>query len=103
MFSQIFYLVRSKVDGSYLAAHPRPQNSSEEDDRPPSKGYLLLFREHADALSYLNTHGASVADRFGVESIPGSQLNGLMQRWGFQGLGMVQDPLIPRVEFLSQG
>jgi len=32
-----------------------------------------MFREHFDALSYLNTHGSDLADRFGVESVPGSR------------------------------
>lgn len=94
MFSDVYYLVRSKVDGSYLAAHPKAN------DGP---GYLLMFREHFDALSYLNKHGAGVADKFGVESIAGSQLKGLLNRWGFVGVGMVQEPLLPRIEFLSLG
>ncbi len=46
MFSEFYYLVRSQVDGRYLIAHPNPETS----------GYLLLFRENFDALSYLNTH-----------------------------------------------
>ena len=45
MFSEIYYIVRSQADGRYLLAHPNPENS----------GYLLLFRENFDALSYLNT------------------------------------------------
>ncbi|MBD1940569.1 MULTISPECIES: hypothetical protein [unclassified Microcoleus] len=92
MFSQIHYLVRSKADGSYLAAHPNTSGG---------KGYLLMFQEHSDALSYLNTHGAGVADKFGVESITGSQLKGLLTRWGFAGVGIVKDPLLPTVDFLS--
>ena len=59
-----------------------------------------MFREHADALSYLNTHGAQVADRFAVESIPTTRLDDLMKRWGFTGFGVVQDPLVPNIEFL---
>lgn len=98
MFSQVFYLIRSKVDGQYLIA--RPQAGSPDAAPPP--GYLLLFKEHFDALSYLNTHGADVSDRFAVESISGSQVGGLLQRWGYAGVGVVQDPLIPRVEFLQQ-
>jgi len=57
-----------------------------------------MFREHFDALSYLNTHGSDLADRFGVESVPGSQV-GLLKRWGFTGVGIVQDPLLPKIEF----
>lgn len=99
MTSQTYYLVRSKIDGQYLAARSR----SETDDRDrPSPSYLLMFKEHADALSYLNTHGADIADRFAVESVIGSQLSGVMNRWGYTGIGMVNDPLIPQVEFLTR-
>ncbi|GAB1540905.1 hypothetical protein NUACC21_35740 [Scytonema sp. NUACC21] len=94
MFSEIFYLVRSKADGRYLAARPNPDNAST---------YLLLFRENFDAMSYLNTHAGEVANRFSVESIPGSQLRGLLQRWSFNGVGIVSDPLIPKIEFLQHG
>ena len=62
--SQTHYLIRSKVDGQYLAA--RPRSDTEDSDRP-APSYLLMFKEHADALSYLNMHGAAVADRFAVE------------------------------------
>jgi hypothetical protein len=95
--AQIYYLIRSKMDGQYLVARPR----SPDPDRP-DPGYLLMFREHFDALSYLNTHAKDVVDRFAVESLPDTQMNGLMQRWGFAGVGIVQDPLIPRVEFLQK-
>ncbi|ARV60902.1 hypothetical protein BZZ01_21820 [Nostocales cyanobacterium HT-58-2] len=91
MFSEVYYLLRSKADGRYLAALP---------DRE-ALGYLLLFREHFDALSYLNTHAAEVANRFAVESLPGSQVGGLLKRWGFSGVGIVSDPLLPKIEFLA--
>jgi hypothetical protein len=97
MFSQVYYLIRSRVDGQYVVANP------EGGAAQTGAGYLLLFRENFDALSYLNTHGANVADRFAVESITGNQLKPLLQRWGFTGVGIVQDPLVPTVEFLSQG
>ncbi|MEB3180389.1 MAG: hypothetical protein VKL59_15360 [Nostocaceae cyanobacterium] len=93
MLSQVYYLIRSTSDGSYLVARPKSQPA----------GYLLLFREHFDALSYLNTHGADVANRFAVESLPSTQLGGLLKRWSFQGVGIVQDPLLPKIEFLEQG
>ena len=64
--------------------------------------YLLLFAEHADALSYLNTHGADVADQFQVESCLGAQLRQIIERWGFVGIGQVTDPLIPTVTFLQR-
>jgi hypothetical protein len=94
MLSQVFYLIRSKADGQYLVARPK----AGEDNA----GYLLMFKEHYDALSYINTHGADVADRFAVESIAGTQVGNLMKRWGFVGMGVVQDPLLPRIEFLQQ-
>ncbi|MEA5510719.1 hypothetical protein VB715_13175 [Crocosphaera sp. UHCC 0190] len=95
MLSQIHYLVRSKVDGKYLVA----RINQGEDQAPLS--YLLVFQEHFEALSYLNTHGSEVSDRFVVESISGTQLKGVLQRWGFQGIGLVRDPLLPKIEFLS--
>lgn len=98
MFSEIFYLLRSRADGQYLVARPR----AIDPDKPPDPGFLLMFREHADALSYLNTHGSGVADRFAVESIPGSQLKSLLKRWGFIGVGVVQDPLLPQIQFMRQ-
>jgi hypothetical protein len=97
MLSQIFYLVRSKTDGQYLVARTQPGAA----DASPDPGYLLMFKEHADALIYLNTHGSEVAHRFSVESIPGTQLKNLLNRWGFTGVGVVQDPLIPQIEFLK--
>ncbi|WP_066381384.1 MULTISPECIES: hypothetical protein [unclassified Anabaena] len=91
MLSEVYYLVRSKADGRYLTARPGEETS----------GYLLLFRENFDALTYLNTHAAEVANRFAVESIPGTQLGSLLQRWGFTGVGVVTDPLLPKVDFLQ--
>ena len=93
MLSEVYYLLRSRVDGKYLVAKPNPSQAEFT--------YLLMFREDFDALSYLNTHGADVAERFAVESITGNQLKNLLQRWGFKGVGIVQDPLTPNVEFLS--
>lgn len=100
MFSQTFYLIRSRVDGQYLVA--RPQKKTDDEETRSHPGYLLLFKEHFDALSYLNTHGAEVADQFAVESMPGNQLGNLLQRWGFLGIGIVQDPLVPQIQFLQQ-
>lgn len=93
MLSEVYYLVRSQSDGRYLTARPNAEAS----------GYLLLFRENYDALSYLNTHAAEVANRFAVESIPGTQVGNLVKRWGFSGVGIVTDPLLPKVEFLQHG
>ena len=97
MFAETYYLVRSRTDGQYLVA-----NLKASSENTASQGYLLIFREHFDALTYLNTHGKDIADRFAVESIPGSQLENLLKRWGFSGIGIVQDPILPKVEFLSR-
>jgi hypothetical protein len=91
--SQIYYLIRSRTDGQYLVARPKTEAAD--------SGYVLMFREQFDALSYLNTHGKGVADRFAVESIPATQMKALLDRWGFTGIGMVQDPLVPQIEFLT--
>ncbi|MCF2147436.1 hypothetical protein IQ276_013615 [Desmonostoc muscorum LEGE 12446] len=91
MLSEVYYLVRSKSDGRYLTARPNAEAS----------GYVLLFRENFDALSYLNTHAGEVANRFAIESIAGTQLGSLLKRWGFTGVGIVTDPLLPKVEFLQ--
>jgi hypothetical protein len=37
-----------------------------------------------------------------IQAIAPSQLSKLMQRWGYTGIGMVNDPLIPDVEFLER-
>ena len=87
-----YYTLRSQVNGTYLVAHPHPDDTS---------GYLLVFQEHFEALSYLNTHGGEVSDHFTVESLPPTQLQAVLQRWQLQGLGLVQDPLIPTIEFLQ--
>jgi hypothetical protein len=99
MISQSYYLLRSRQDGQYLVARPRGEER-DPDKAPPT--FLLLFQEHADALSYLNQHGAGVADQFGVETLSAPQLRSLMQRMGFQGIGLVEEPLQPRIEFLSR-
>ncbi|MBH8552150.1 hypothetical protein I8751_07145 [Nostocaceae cyanobacterium CENA357] len=91
MLSEVYYIARSQTDGRYLIARPNAETS----------GYLLLFRENFDALSYLNTHAAEVANRFAVESIAGTQLGSLLKRWGYTGVGIVTDPLLPKVEFLQ--
>ncbi|MEA5573774.1 hypothetical protein [Calothrix sp. UHCC 0171] len=92
MMTEIYYLIRSKTDGKYLAARPNEQE----------KSYLLLFNEDFDAMSYLNTHAGDLANKLGVESISGSQISGLMKRWGFVGIGIVSDPLLPKIEFLQR-
>jgi hypothetical protein len=95
MLSQVYYLLRSKRDGKYLVAYPRQDSES-----ATPQGFLLLFREHYDALSYLNTHASGVAEQFAVESIAGNHVGALLERWNFTGVGIVQEPLLPTVEFL---
>lgn len=93
MFTQVYYVIRSRADGQYLVAHPHQE---------AGPGYLLTFSEHYDALSYLNTHGQGLIDHFAIESLPSAQLKGVLNRWSFTGLGLVKDPLLPKIEFLSQ-
>ncbi len=92
MLTHTYYLLRSKADGRYISAQPNP-------DSP--QGYLLLFSEHFDALSYLNKHAADVTDQFAVESIAGSHIKAILQRWGFGGIALIKDPLIPNIEFMT--
>ena len=90
MLSETYYLIRSKADGRYLAARPN------EDD---ASTFVLLFRENFDALSYINTHAGDLANRLGVETVSGTNLKTVLQRWSFNGIGMVTDPLLPKIEF----
>ncbi|MGB3639808.1 MAG: hypothetical protein WBA39_19865 [Rivularia sp. (in: cyanobacteria)] len=93
MLSETYYLIRSKADGKYLAARPNQDDAST---------FVLLFRENFDALSYINTHAGDLANRLGVETVSGTQLKTVLQRWSFNGIGMVTDPLLPKIEFLLQ-
>lgn len=99
MFSQTYYLIRSRIDGSYLAAYPKLK---EDEARSPANGFVLLFQEQFDALGYLNKYAGEMSDRFVTESIIGSQMTSLLDRWGYKGFGIVKDPLIPTIEFLSK-
>ncbi|MEM8613701.1 MAG: hypothetical protein AAGF93_16880 [Cyanobacteria bacterium P01_H01_bin.105] len=93
MLTQSYYLLRSTHDGQYLAAKPRNQES---------KGFLMLFNADYEALSYVNQHAAEVANRFAVEAISGQQLKQMMERWGYDGVGVVNDPLVPDIDFLRR-
>ncbi len=96
MLASLHYLIRSRQDGQYLVARANAsQDKAEEKIR-----YLLIFTEQYEALSYLNTHAKELSDRFSVESISGNQLNPLLKRWGFDGVGLVRDPLIPKIDFM---
>lgn len=90
MAFQTYYLIRSKNDGQYITAHVGDNQ------------YILLFQQDFEAYSYLNTHARDLAQKFAVETLVGSQLSALLNRWGYQGVGLVQDPLIPRVEFMAR-
>lgn len=99
MVSQLYYLLRSRADGSYLVARPNGVGSP---DQPPPKGFLLVFTADYDALSYLNAHAPELSDKFAIETITASSLKPLISRWNFQGLGMVNDPRLPQVEFFNR-
>ncbi|MFH7241277.1 MAG: hypothetical protein ACHWZW_00350 [Spirulina sp.] len=94
--SQIYYLLRSRADGRYLAARPRSTDAAQ------SAGFLLVFKADYDALSYLNAHAPDLSDQFTVEAVTPSNLKPLLTRWNFQGLGMVEDPRLPNVEFFNR-
>ncbi|MBE9137598.1 hypothetical protein IQ254_10295 [Nodosilinea sp. LEGE 07088] len=99
MVSQLYYLLRSRADGSYLVA--RPQGSTQS-DQPPPTGYLLVFTADYEALSYVNTHAPDISDKFAVETVIASNLKPLISRWDFQGVGMVNDPQLPQIEFFNR-
>lgn len=101
MVSQLYYLLRSRADGSYLVAHPRP-STAVDPNQPQPTGFLLVFTTDYDALSYLNAHAPDLAAQFAVESVTASRLKPLLGRWDFQGVGMVQDPRLPTVEFFGR-
>ena len=103
MQTTIYYVLRSRKDGSYLAAQVNADKSSSSDDQSQamSVGYLMLFREYADGLSYLNAHAPDLAANFAVESVSQSQLKTVMQRWSFEGIGVVEDPWLPKVQFMT--
>ncbi|MGF1513141.1 MAG: hypothetical protein ACFB5Z_05525 [Elainellaceae cyanobacterium] len=96
MISETHYALRAQQTGHYLSA--RPSFSSAGADQP---GYMLLFSEHADALSYLNTHAADAASRLAVESLGAPQLKNIMKRWQFEGVALVKDPLVPEIDFMT--
>ncbi|MFQ4140206.1 hypothetical protein PGN35_028225 [Nodosilinea sp. PGN35] len=99
MVSQLYYVLRSRADGSYLVA--RPHGESPPAQLRPS-GFLLVFTADYDALSYLNAHAPELSDKFAIETVTASGLKPLINRWNFQGLGMVSDPRLPQVEFFDR-
>ena len=94
MLSPVNYVIRSAKDGKHLTARITQEAQQQV-------SYLLLFKADHEALSYINTHGKEVRDRLGVESLSTTQLKTLLQRWGYQGIGLVEDPLVPEISFLQ--
>ena len=94
MLLQINYLIRSRHDGKYLVARMPDKSGAEV-------SYLLVFQQDYDAMSYINTHGREFRDRLTVETASPLQLKGLMERWRYAGLGIVKDPLLPDIQFVS--
>ena len=100
MLSTPYYLLRAKANSQYLVAHPPTEGTHPEQ---PSEPFLLLFIADFDALSYLNAHAGEHADQFSVEYCDRAQINKICDRWNYKGVGIVNDPLVPRVEFLAVG
>jgi len=94
MLLQINYVIRSKRDGKYLVAR-LPEKSGIE------ASYLLVFKQDYDALSYISTHGQEYSDRLTVETASPTQLKSLMLRLSYAGFGIVKDPLVPDIQFVS--
>ena len=94
MLLQVNYLIRSKKDGKYLVARLPEQSGIET-------SYLLVFEHDYDALSYINAHGKEYRDRLTVETASPTQLKSLLQRWNYAGFGIVKDPLLPDIQFIS--
>lgn len=100
MLTNIHYLLRSRQDGNYLVARPRPKTAGAPQNQP-NAGYLIMFQDHADGLTYLNAHAPELATKFAVESVTQSQLKTIMARWEFEGIGLVSDPLLPKIQFMG--
>ena len=86
-----------KSTGQYLVARPPVPGGHPEQ---PSEPYLLLFIADFDALSYLNTHAGELASQFAVEQGDRRQIKTISDRWSYKGVGIVNDPLVPSVEFM---
>ena len=98
MLNTPYYLLRSKASGKYLIARPPIQGAHPEQ---PAVPFLLLFVADFDALSYLNAHAKEHADQFSVEYCDRKQIKSICDRWSYKGVGIVNDPLVPRVEFIG--
>jgi len=98
MLSTPYYLLRSKANSQYLVARPSAVGDHPEQ---PGNPFLMLFIADFDALSYLNTHAGEHAAQFSVEYCDRTQILNICDRWNYKGVGIVNDPLVPRVEFVS--
>ncbi|MEL6813787.1 MAG: hypothetical protein AAFP03_03115 [Cyanobacteria bacterium J06598_3] len=98
MLTQPYYLLRAKSTGQYLTARPPVEGGHPEE---PTDPFLMLFIADFDALSYLNTHAGELASQFSVEYCDRTQIKTICDRWSYKGIGIVNDPLVPRVEFMS--
>ncbi|UZQ53161.1 hypothetical protein OOK60_11615 [Trichothermofontia sichuanensis B231] len=97
----MYYVLRSRRDGRYLVA-TIPDSENTGDPVPTTQSaFLLLFQEQAEALSYLNAHARDLSSYFGIEGISQPQVKSVLDRMGFSGVGLVRDPLIPQVEFMT--
>ncbi|WP_373480316.1 hypothetical protein [Geminocystis sp.] len=92
MYNNFFYLLRATHDGKYLAANI-------EDLDLGNQTFLLVFKEDYDALGYVNHHTPEYSHKFTVESVSSPQLKSLLPRWGFSGIAIVEDILIPKIKF----
>jgi hypothetical protein len=52
-------------------------------------------------MSYLSTHSAAAQAQLAVECLSAAQLRTNLDRWGFQGIGLVEDPILPSIQFLE--
>jgi hypothetical protein len=89
---ELYYVLRSRMNGQFLVAHP---------DVNPQQRYILVFKADYEAMSYLNAHAAKTQEQLATECLSASQLKANMDRWGFQGIGLVEDPLLPSIQFLE--
>ncbi|MGB3491490.1 MAG: hypothetical protein WBA57_02095 [Elainellaceae cyanobacterium] len=106
MLSQAYFLVRAIRDGRPLVARPRSSSSSSSSSSASPEtqptAFLLLFQEKTDAMSYLNTHAGNLAQHFRIEPVNQTQIPDILHRWNYRGIGLVEDSLVPQIEFLVQ-
>jgi hypothetical protein len=89
---ELYYVLRSRLNGQFLVAHPDPDAQQK---------YVLVFKADYEAMSYLSAHGATAQAQLAVECLSAAQLRINLDRWGFQGIGLVEDPILPSIQFLA--